>query len=99
MTNEVQYIQSSDGASIDAVLHGHVIGQVTFVRIGLDKMIVDYTMVKKPYRGRNIGLELIRSVANMARAQHRHIVTLCPFARAMFNRSPEFDDVRLMNMH
>ncbi len=81
------------------MLHGHRIGQITFVRVGADKLIIDYTAVDPEYRNQHIGLSLVRNVADMARLQHRHIITLCPFARAMFNRYPEFDDIRLMNTH
>jgi predicted GNAT family acetyltransferase len=99
MLNDIQYLPSEDGTGIDAILRGQIIGQVTYVRIGMDKLIIDYTGVAVPYRGKSIGLNLIRHVAELARLQHRRIITICPFARAMFNRYPEFDDIRLMNAH
>lgn len=99
MTDNIQYFSSVDDSGIDAVCNGKIIGQITYVRIGMDKLIIDYTSVDSPYRGQNIGLTLVRHVANMARSQHRRVITICPFARAMFNRFPEFDDIRLMNAH
>ncbi len=99
MSDDIQYMPSVDGAGIDAIYRGQVIGQVTYVRIGLDKLIIDYTGVSTPYRGQNIGLTLVRHAAELARSQHRRVITICPFARAMFNRFPEFDDIRLMNAH
>ena len=99
MSDDIQYILSDNGYGFYAVYHGHIIGQVTYVRIGLDKLIIDSTTMDTPYRGNNIGLSLVRHVADLARAQHRRIITICPFARAMFNRFPEFDDIRLMNAH
>lgn len=99
MAYDIQYMPSVDGSGIDAILRGQIIGQITYVRIGMDKLIIDYTGVDAPYRGQNIGLDLVRRVADMARSQHRRVITICPFARAMFNRFPEFDDIRLMNAH
>ncbi len=99
MSNSIRYTLSEDGTGFEAICNNKIIGQVTFVRIGMDKLIIDYTGVDAPYRGQNIGLSLIRHVANMARSQRRRIITICPFARAMFNRFPEFDDIRLMNAH
>ena len=99
MSDDIQYILSENGSGFYAVYHGQIIGQVTYVRIGLDKLIIDSTTMDTPYRGNNIGLSLVRHVADLARAQHRRIITICPFARAMFNRFPEFDDIRLMNAH
>ena len=99
MCEDIQYLPSIDGSGIDAIYQGRLVGQVTYVRIGQDKLIIDYTGVAVPFRGKNIGLTLVRRVAELARAQHRKVITICPFARAMFNRYPEFDDIRLMNAH
>ena len=99
MSEDIQYLPSVDGSGIDAICRGEIVGQVTYVRIGLDKLIIDYTGVAVPYRGKNIGLTLVRHVAELARNQRRRVITICPFARAMFNRFPEFDDIRLMNAH
>ncbi|MBQ4130502.1 MAG: N-acetyltransferase [Alphaproteobacteria bacterium] len=99
MPDEVQYFLTQSGDGFDAISHGQKVGEITFVRVGADKLIIDYTGVDPDFRHRHIGLALVRSVANMARSQHRYVITLCPFARAMFNRYPEFDDIRLMNAH
>ncbi len=84
---------------IHAMRGNILIGEITFVRSGADKMIIDYTSVEVAFRGANEGLNLVRAASNLARSQGRKVITLCPFARAMFNRYPEFDDVRLMNAH
>ena len=99
MEKEVQYFLTPSQDGFDAVLNGQKIGEITFVRVGPDTLIIDYTGVLPEFRHHNIGLTLVRNVADMARSQHRHIITLCPFARAMFNRYSEFDDIRLMNAH
>lgn len=99
MINDVQYFVSPNNDGFDAFLHGQKVGEITFVRIGIDKLIIDYTGVRPEFRNHRIGLTLVRNVANMARSQKRHVITLCPFARAMFNKYREFDDIRLMNTH
>ena len=99
MSDEIQYLLSQSGDGFDAMYHGTKVGEITFVRVGADKLIIDYTGVDVNFRHQQIGLSLVRSVANMARTQHRRIIALCPFARAMFNRFSEFDDIRLMNAH
>lgn len=99
MAEVVQYFLSETRDGFEALVAGVKIGEITFVRVGADKLIIDYTDVAPEYRHQNIGLTLVRNVANMARAQHRHVIALCPFARAMFNRFSEFDDIRLMNAH
>ena len=99
MEQEIQYLESRQHDGFDAVYRGQKVGEITFVRVGVDKLIIDYTAVEPDFRNKNIGLTLVRNVANMARSQRRHVIALCPFARAMFNRFSEFDDIRLMNVH
>lgn len=99
MSDVVQYFMSETRNGFDAIVSGQKVGEITFVRVGADKLIIDYTGVAPEYRNRHIGLSLVRNVASMARTQHRHVIALCPFARAMFNRFSEFDDIRLMNAH
>ena len=99
MEQEIQYFESIQHNGFDAIYHGKKIGEITFVRVGVDKLIIDYTAVEPEFRNKNIGLTLVRNVADMARNQRRHVIALCPFARAMFNRYSEFDDIRLINVH
>lgn len=99
MVQDVKYFISQTGDGFQAVYQGQTIGEITFARVGSDKIIIDYTGVAPEFQHQNIGLTLVRNVANMARVQKKHILALCPFARAMFNRYSEFDDVRLMRVH
>lgn len=99
MTQDIQYIISENDNTIYAISDNKNVGEITYTRVGVDKMIIEHTDVAPEYRHKNIGLNLVRNVANMARRQHRHIITMCPFAQAMFNKYPEFDDIRLLNAH
>ncbi len=97
MADSVKYNLASDGLGFNAEFAGRHIGEITFVRVGLDKLIIDHTGVEQEYRNSQIGLNLVRRVCEMARLQKRKVIPLCPFARSMFVRYSEFDDVRLMN--
>ena len=91
----IVYTLCTDGYGFDAKCYGKSIGKITFARIGPNKFIIDHTAVVTEFQNMQIGLNLIRHVADLARQQHRKIFPLCPFARAMFNKYPEFDDVRI----
>lgn len=99
MESDIKYFFSQSGDGFKAVYHGQKIGEITFARLGSDKIIIDYTGVAPQFRHHQVGLTLVRNVANMARDQKKYILALCPFARAMFNRYSEFDDVRLLHAH
>ncbi len=97
--DNIDYVLFDNGLGFNADKNGKHVGEITFVRVGLDKLIIDHTDVEPAYQHSQIGLNLVRRVAGLARNQKRKIIPLCPFARAMFCRYPEFDDVRLMNAH
>lgn len=97
MTHDIEYVLFSNGLGFYANCDGRHVGEITFVRVGLDKFIIDHTAVDADYRNTGVGLNLVRQVCNLARAQKRKIIALCPFAGAMFGRYPEFDDVRMLH--
>ncbi len=94
--DNIEYVLSANGLGFDANSNGRHVGEITFVRVGLDKLIIDHTAVDEGFRNSQIGLNLVRQVCNLARDQKRKIIPLCPFARRVFMRYSEFDDVRLM---
>lgn len=96
MAYDVKYILFADGQGFYAHCDGRRIGEITFVRAGGNNLIIDHTAVDEKYRGAQVGLGLVARVVEMARSQNRKVLALCPFAMAMFNQHPEFDDVRLM---
>ncbi len=96
MATNITYVLFSDGLGFHARAGDANIGEITFVRAGIDKLIIDSTAVDPEYRNSQIGLNLVRAVSDLARSQKRKIIAMCPFARAMFSRFSEFDDVRFM---
>ena len=94
---KITYDIFPDGQGFYANTDGHHIGEITFVRVGGDKLIIDHTKVAEKYRNGQIGLNLVRCAADFARKKKCKIITMCPFATAMFSRYPEFDDVRFLH--
>lgn len=45
MQNNVQYFISETRDGFEAFVSGQKVGEITFVRIGSDKLIIDYTGV------------------------------------------------------
>lgn len=98
MTDEkITYDIFPNGQGFYATYDGHHIGEITFVRVGGNKIIIDYTSVSEKYRNEKVGLNLVRQAADFARKKKCKIITMCPFATAMFSRYPEFDDVRFLH--
>ena len=94
---KITYDIFPNGAGFYANCDGRHIGEITFVRVGSDKMIIDYTAVVEKYQKAQVGLNLVRCAADLARQQNRKVIPMCPFATAMFSKYSEFDDVRFLH--
>jgi len=53
----------------------------------------DHTDVDPILRGTGAGAKLVAAAVEWARAGHRHIMPLCPFARSVFEKTPAFAHV------
>jgi predicted GNAT family acetyltransferase len=67
--------------------------ELTFTRIGESRIILDHTEVPDAFRGQGAGLRLVSRAVEDARASGKRVIALCPFARAQFDRHPEWADV------
>lgn len=67
--------------------------EMTYSRAGDDLLIIDHTEVPEALRGRKVGERLVRQAIEDARRDGVDIIPLCPFAKAMIERHPEWQDV------
>lgn len=95
--NNIEYESLPGGCGFCAKFNGKNIGEITFIKIGLDKLMIDHTFIDVAYQRLPIEFRLVSMVVNLAREQHRKILSICPSILNVFAGHPEFDDVRLMN--
>ncbi|MFN4102128.1 MAG: GNAT family N-acetyltransferase, partial [Pararhodobacter sp.] len=67
--------------------------EMTYSRAGEHLLIIDHTEVPAALRGRKVGERLVRQAVEDARQDGISIMPLCPFAKAQFDRHPEWHDV------
>lgn len=72
---------------------GKMIAEVTYVPAGDTKVILDHTFVNPSLRGQGIAGQLVKRVVDEMRVEGKKIVPLCPFAKAEFDRKPEYKDI------
>lgn len=68
-------------------------GEMTYVWAGDSKFIIDHTEVDPKYAGQGLGKQLVDAAVAFAREKDIRIIPLCPFAKKMFERHPELQDV------
>ena len=68
-------------------------GKMTFVFAGPDKIIIDHTEVNEGNNGKGFGKKMVAKAVEYAREKGIKIIPLCPFAKKVFDKTPEFRDV------
>jgi predicted GNAT family acetyltransferase len=66
---------------------------MTFVFAGEDKIIIDHTEVNPGNNGKGFGKQMVLKAVDFARDKGITILPLCPFAKSVFDKTPEIRDV------
>ncbi len=74
-------------------INGKSEAKLTFVFAGNDKIIIDHTEVNPGNNGKGLGKKMVVKVIEFAREKNITIIPLCPFAKSIFDKNPEFRDV------
>ena len=69
------------------------VGRITYVMSEERKIVIDHTEVDPEQEGHGIGKKLVLSVVEFARANKLKILPICTFAKAIFDKTPEIQDV------
>ncbi|MBG6110270.1 putative GNAT family acetyltransferase [Flavobacterium sp. CG_23.5] len=67
--------------------------KMTFVFAGENKIIIDHTEVNPGNNGKGFGKKMVEKAVEFAREKGISILPLCPFAKSVFDKTPEFRDV------
>lgn len=73
---------------------GRRAAEMTYVWMNDDAFIIDHTEVDPRYEGQGLGKQLVAGAVEFARERGIKILPLCPFARAVFDKTPDYNDVR-----
>ena len=74
-------------------IEGKTEAKMTFVFAGTDKIIIDHTEVNEGNNGKGFGKMMVAKAVDFAREKNIKIIPLCPFAKKVFDRTPEYSDV------
>ena len=80
------------GGRYTVQLDGHE-AEMTYSRAGETRIIIDHTGVPDALRGRGVGEAMVEQAVVDARAEGIKIIPLCPFAKAVLAKRPDWSDV------
>lgn len=69
-------------------------GVMVLSRLSPGQLIIEHTQTFPGFEGRGVGKRLVEAGVAWARTNDQQLMPLCPFARQMFDRFPDYADVR-----
>jgi predicted GNAT family acetyltransferase len=69
------------------------IAELAYTWRGKDLMSIDHTEVDEELEGKGVGSALVERSVDFARENHIRVILYCPFAKTIFKRKPEYNDV------
>ena len=72
---------------------GGLLAEMTYVWSGENKFIIDHTEVSPTLEGKGIGKQLVHKAVEFARERNVKIMPLCPFAKRVFDKVADYQDV------
>ena len=72
---------------------GAILAEMVYTMPSPDKMIIEHTEVDDSLAGKGVGKQLVSTAVDYARTNNIKIIPLCPFAKSVFDRVKEWQDV------
>lgn len=93
MTLDIRQEEADNKGTFSAWEGERRAGYSTFSRLSPSVVIVDHTEVDPAFGGKGVGKALVAGEVAWAREHGQRIMPLCPFTKAMFERTPAYGDV------
>jgi len=71
---------------------GKRLAEMTYTVAGA-RVIIDHTTVDDALRSTGAGARLVEAAVQWARAERVKLLPLCPFAKSVFDKTPQYADV------
>lgn len=73
--------------------NGEWVAELTYVKAGDDKFIINHTEVDESLKGEGIGGDLVAEAVKFARENNLKISATCPFAKEELKKNADYADV------
>lgn len=90
---EIQQTNDAKRGYFEAIEDGKEAGKMTYTWAGDSKFIIDHTEVSPDFNGKGVGKKLLMTAVEYARTNDLKIIPLCPFAKSVFDKTPDIRDV------
>lgn len=90
--NNIQHERSGHRGAFFLERDGERLAQMTYTVAGT-RVIIDHTDVDDRLRGTGMGRQLVDAAVQWARKENARLMPLCPYAKSVFDKTPDYSDV------
>ena len=90
---EVKFEENESKGAFYIEDNGKRAAEMTISKAGGNIIIIDSTRVDDDLRGKNAGKQLVEAAVKHAREHQYKIIPLCPFAKSVFEKVKDYQDV------
>lgn len=90
---EIKFQENESKGAFYIEENGTRVAEMTVSKAGGNIMIIDHTEVSDALRGKNAGKQMVEAAVKHAREHQYKIIPLCPFAKSVFEKVKEYQDV------
>lgn len=94
---EIQQFNSESKGFFKAVENEAEAGKMFYSWAGEKMLIIDHTDVNPEFGGRGVGKLLLMKLVEFTRENNIKVIPLCPFAKSVFDKTPDIHDVLKKN--
>lgn len=91
---EIKHKEQGQKGSFYIEMNEKIVGEMTYVWSGEQRIIVDHTEVGEELKGQGAGKLMLAELVAFAREKKIKVMPLCPFVKAAFDKSNEYDDIK-----
>jgi predicted GNAT family acetyltransferase len=90
---EIKFQENESKGAFYIEENGKRVATMTVSKAGGNILIIDSTEVDDALRGKNAGKQLVEAAVKHARDNKYKIIPLCPFAKSVFEKVKDYQDV------
>jgi predicted GNAT family acetyltransferase len=90
---EIKFQENESKGAFYIEENGKRVATMTVSKAGGNILIIDSTEVDDALRGKNAGKQLVEAAVKHAREHNYKIIPLCPFAKSVFEKVKDYQDV------
>ena len=90
----IEHLNEVKNGHFKAVVRQVEAGRMTYTWSGTDKFIIDHTEVNPDFSGQSVGKKMVLEAAKYARENNLKIVPTCSFAKSIFDKTKEIQDLQ-----